>query len=379
MMSELSNSMDDTMREVLDTMDDTEEVSEDQATVDKHPRGEDGKFVEKEEKGNGPKIGGSAENEDTDSPEEPEVSQAASDSEVVEGTGGLEPERETETPAELINPPSTWTAQAKAQWKELPGWAKAEVHKREMDGVRGYQQLAEKASFADRMNEIISPYKATITAEGATPEQTVQGMLNTAYQLRQPDPYAKVQLAVDMATKYGFINELVAFLNQNQQNPNQAAFDPQYNALQQEIASLKETLESQQQQSQVSEQNEATSLIQAFVTATTEDGSLRYPYYENVREMMGILLESGQKQTLEEAYDAALWMSDDTRTLLQSQQQSDSGRKRQEEAAERAVKAKKAKTVDIKPTGTHEAETPSKPTGSVEDTMREVMDNIGSR
>lgn len=364
-MSELDDAMEETMRETMDSIsadqptiepvedevEVIEEVEETAAEIEARERDEKGRFV-------------SSKKEEA---EEPEPGTAA--------------EVELEEPfPELVNPPAAWTAQAKANWNELPAWAKSEVLKREAESYRGVQQVTEKAKFGDTVNNIIEPYRAAITAEGSTPEQTIQGMLNTAYLLRGNDPMQKVQMTINLAAQHGYLNELFAHFTQGgQNNQQQPQFSPQNVQLQQEVQRMKQTLEQQQWQQQEAEQNEAISAVQAFATEAGEDGSLAHPYYENVRELMGVLLESGQQQTLQGAYDAALWMSDDTRTLLQSQQQGSSERKRQEAAAERVAKAKKAGTVDIKAKGTHPSATPEQPIGSVEDTMKDLMDSIKSR
>lgn len=375
---ELDESLEDTMREtlsgisedqpVIDEVVDDEPIEE--VTEDGRERDDQGRFVAQKK----------------EEPKEPVAAiQPAPDDAGVEGVEGIAPgdeeipadDAETVAP-ELINPPNTWTAQAKSKWGELPNWAKAEVLKRETESYQGVQKVAEKAAYADRLEDIVSPYKAAITAEGSTPEQTIQGMLNTAYLLRGNDPNQKVMMAVEMASKYGFINELFAHFTQTGQNNQQQAFNPATMQLQQEVDGLKQTLQQQQEQQQSAEQNEAVSAVQAFATEAKEDGSLVHPYYENVRELMGILLESGKQQTLDGAYNAALWMSEDTRGLLQSQQQSEGEQKRQSEAAERATKAKRAKTVAISSSGTHDSGTPNQPTGSVEDTMRETLANMKS-
>lgn len=380
--SELDEAMDETMRETMDSIsaeqptitpveDEVEEIVDEEPTgtvpsPDERERDENGRFISK------PKD---AEPLEAVAEEVEETADADGSAELP-----LETDTEvTETSPELINPPGSWTAQSKARWNEIPEFAKAEVLKREAESFRGVQQVAEKAHFADEINNLIEPYRATITAEGSTPEQTIQGMLNTAYLLRSNDPMQKVQMTINLAAQHGYLNELFAHFTQGGQNGQQPQFNPQHTLLEQEVQTLKQALEQQQQQQMKTEQSEAISAIQSFSTEANEDGSLAHPYYENVRELMGVLIESGQQQTLEGAYNAALWMSDDTRTLLQGQQQGDSERKRQEAAAERAAKAKKAGTVNIKAKGTHASATPDKPIGSVEDTMKETLENMKAR
>ena len=367
--------IDDSMQEIykeinapeaeITPVEDEQEIEE-KVDDEKHPRGEDGKFVAKEE--------------DTTDVDVDETSvDDTQPEESVEETAEVSSETE-EIPQELVNPPASWTAPSKAKWGNLPVWARQEVFKRENEAQKGVSMVQERATYGDRMSQVVQPYMATINASGSTPEQTVQSMLNTAYQLQTGTPQSKAQLTLNLAQQYGYLNELVASITQDGQNVQQQGQLNQVIApLQQQVQQLQQTIQQQQTQSQQAAQSEAEQDVQRFSEDVDETGQLRHPYFENVRDLMASLIESGQAADFEEAYDRAIWSSPETRELVQAQQVSSQQTQSQVEAKERADKARKAQRVNVETKGTHDSGQPQTPTGTVDDTMQEVLEQIKAR
>lgn len=285
------------------------------------------------------------------------------------------PETEPETPQidpEIVNAPSSWTAEAKSKYAELPEWAKREVHKRETDMSNGAKQQNQRAAFGDRINQIVSPYMPIIRQEGGTPESVVETMLNVAYTLRQGSLPEKLGLIQNVARQYGFYDQLVANFaqgvdqqQQGQQN-NQAFYDPR-------VDELERRFQAQQSAQQAQTEQEAIQAVQGFIAATNEDGSLKHPYFDNVKDHMAALYESGLYDDLEAAYDAAVWANPETKQLLLAQQAKEEADRVQAEAKERSRKAREADKLNTRESGSHTPRQSEKPTGSVEDTMREIM------
>ena len=48
--------------------------------------------------------------------------------------------------------------------------------------------------------------------------------------------------------------------------------------------------------------------VESFVKAVDENGNSVHPHFEDVKSVMGQLLSSGIAQTIEDAYDKAVWM-----------------------------------------------------------------------
>jgi len=87
---------------------------------------------------------------------------------------------------------------------------------------------------------------------------------------------------------------------------------------------------------------------------------------------MAAMIEANPSLGLEDAYNNALWASDETRPFVEQQTSS------QSQAKAHTEKAKKASQANVRKKSSHAAEQPE-PTGSVEDTMAETMRKIKSR
>ena len=283
------------------------------------------------------------------------------------------------SPPEHANAPPSWTAEARSMWKEVPPRIRAEVYKREQDSARGVDQMREKATFGERMDKLLAPYRPIIAAEGSTPEGAVEGLMNTAYLLRQGQVHQKVELAIQMAQQYGFLPQLVEFINTKGQNVQQRGqIDQVLAPLQQQIGQLESRLKAKEDAERQSQESSLSQEVDGFINASEPDGTLKHPYFWNVRDMMVAMLNAGAAGNYEEAYDLAVRSHPETRPIVEAEQERQRLTKTQAETKARAEKAKKAQTVNIRKTGTHGA-TGSKPTGSIDDTLRETLNSIRGR
>lgn len=266
-------------------------------------------------------------------------------------------------------PPSTWRPAAKDKWKDADPVIKEEALKRENDMMKGLAQHAEKSKAYDEVASVVQPYEALIRSKGVSSTQVIQSMLNTYYQLETATPENKKQLIGQLAQNYGVDLGLETGNNENQA----------YTALEQRFQSLQQKIDQQQYDAQNRAQDTAASEIQAFATAVDENGQLKYPYFENLREEMTIRIKSASRElSLEEAYNDASWSNPETRALMQTKQSAEEEAKRQEAIKAKVAQAKKADKVNLGNKGSHEHKQ-SKPTGSVEDTLKETLATIKER
>lgn len=280
-----------------------------------------------------------------------------------------EPEApEEESPAadeSLKRPPTTFRAQAKADWEKVPESVKADIHKREKDAMEGLRQYREKAEFGDRLNTAIQPYQAFLNSKGIQPEKAVEDALNLGYSLSTASPQQKGMILKQIAQQYGA--DLSVLTQEDDAKPN---------PLEQEVQQLRQMFETQQRQGQEQTLQTAQRQIEQFASAVDDQGKLKYPYFDNVQPRMVALLQSGAASTLEEAYESAIWADPDTRTVLMSEQAKREAAKRQEEAKKRAAKAEKANAVNLDKKGKHESE--QQPTGTIDDTLKNELQRLRS-
>lgn len=285
--------------------------------------------------------------------------------EVPIGQKPEEGEEESEVDPALVNPPSGWRPAAKAKWNDIDPDIKAEIKKREQDSLNGVQAMKSKVEQSDKLMEVMKPYEALIRSQGGTPETVVAQMLNSAYILNEGSVANKVHMTVELAQHHGYFNELRGALlgNQLQQAP-QGLTPEQVNQM------------VEQRLQQEREQQTSTSLeaqVAEFESAANEDGTLKYPYFSNVRGLMASIFESSDGNiTLEDAYKRAIWADPDIQPLLLKQQGL------QDQTTAHADRARRANETNISRRASHEVKQP-KPTGSIDDTLEETLRMIEER
>jgi len=219
---------------------------------------------------------------------------------VADQTGGAEStqgavpaaeastETKTET-AQAIQPPASWSTEAKAEWSNLTPKAQSIIAAREAEVHKGFTRLDEDRQLGKSMRDTLSPYMATINALGATPVQAVQSLLNADHVLRNGAPAQKTQLLAQLAHQFGVdLSPLAA---------NAPPPDATIHALQQQVHELTAFISGQQRNAQQSVQQSLVSEIDAFKADK--------PHFDTLRSVMATLMESGQANSLQDAYDQA--------------------------------------------------------------------------
>lgn len=233
-----------------------------------------------------------------------------------------------------VSPPNSWAAQAKAKWAELPPEIQAEVTRREVETHKEITRQDEERQMGKSIKEVVTPYMPMITADGSTPQIAIKSLLNTAYLLRTANPQVKGRMILDMARQFG------ADLSQESQQ--QPKIDPQLQAIQSELAQLKN-----ERQSEVSlreQQDNAT--IQSAISVFSSDPN--HPHYEQVKAHMASLLKGGMttganySEHLKDAYEQAVWAQRDIRSTLIDQQKADVEAKLMADKKAKAEAARKA-------------------------------------
>lgn len=252
-------------------------------------------------------------------------------------------------------PPATWSAGAKAIYASLPEVARKEIAKREQDYARGIQQYAEKAKVADSFMREAQPYEAMLRNEGSNPVAALSSFLQQAYMLRTATPQERGRLIMETAKKFGA--DLSPYLGQQAEQPGGQTQDlSQVQALVQQLVAphLQKIQQwensqatAQQREAQQMEQ-EISSQITAFQSATNEDGSPKHLYFENVRPLMSAFFANGQAKDLEQAYDMACFANPEVRAALIADQHRTADAQRLEEAKRKTGQARSA---SFNPTG----------------------------
>lgn len=233
-------------------------------------------------------------------------------------------EREPTTESKSVLAPATWSATAKSKWAALPPEIQAEVAKRESDIHREFTRQDGERNFGRTIAKTIEPYTDIIRTAGVDPSTAIASLFNTAKIFQTGTPEIKLQALRNIAQEY---NIPLDDLN------NETYVDPAVAELHQRINRMEFE---RQQQSRMSSQSSLINEINAFAA---EPG---HEHFEELRPMIGAMLQSGQAQTLQEAYEAAKWARPDLRSNLLAASQREAEEKRLAQVKAKAESARKA-------------------------------------
>lgn len=259
--------------------------------------------------------------------------------------------------------PKSWAKEKHELWSKLPLDAQEYYETREKQMLDGLEQYKEHSAFGKQMREVIAPYKAFITAQGADEPKAVQFLLNAHYRLSTANPQERAQYFTHLAKSYGI--DLAGL------KPEDAAAvaDPHVKALQDQVNNLATSLTAREQQTL----NEARGKVQKDVEAFASDP--KHQYFDECSEDIVALIQAGH--TLEAAYEKAVYANPVTRAKELARLQADSEKALREKSKTEAEAARKAAGTNVRSRDTRRA--PTEPKGSMEDTMRATLKEIRGR
>jgi hypothetical protein len=309
------------------------------------PRGEDGKFVAKA----------------------PETGQTL----PVD-----QPEAASPEAPELIRPPASWSAAAKAAFSTLPLLIQEEAVKRERDVDHGLQQRANELKKYEPIDQVLAPYRDKFALAGVRPEQAIQQLL-AAQDALEKDP---ISALLYLARNYGVHPQ--QFVQSLGQAPVQPTLPPELQHLVQEVTTLKQSLSQREQSEAQAREAALTSQIEQF------RADPKHLYFENVSEDMALLLQNGRATDLADAYDKACWSNPEVRTLILADQaraaQEEAGERAKAEQAQATQRAKEARKAAGSVTGSRGQGAPIAsngvdPNASIVDDVRRAFEDVSGR
>jgi hypothetical protein len=200
----------------------------------------------------------------------------------------------------------------------------AEAERRESDFHKGVESFKTHAQKARQYEQVVAPYAQNFQQLGLDAPTAIQKLLEADHKLRHSSPQEKAQYLAHLANQYGVSLGQV----QNPQNN-----DPQMQYLVNELQQLRQTQQMWQNSIQQQEQAKANHEL-------TEFASGGKTHFEAVRNDMADLLETGKAQSLEQAYEMAIWMRPDVRQTLIEQQRIEA--QKNYEQQQRSARAKTA-------------------------------------
>jgi hypothetical protein len=271
------------------------------------------------------------------------------------------PEEEAQNDAK--QPPSSWRANVREHFATLAPEVQDEILRREADFHKGIEQYRVDADYGRSLKQVLAPYQQDFAALGVDESRAVGTLLGYERTLRLGSPEQKLEIFQSMARSYGVPVE--ALLSDDGEVQQAAMLNAQLtsrlNQLEQQLHGF-----TSQQQSQVQAQ------VSDTITKFASDPANKW--FNDVKEDMGRLLQSNMATDLKDAYEKACNMRPDIRAAIAAQQQREADEKRQKEAAQRMVQAKKAASVNVRQSGPKPMS--SNAPRTIDQTLAETFDRI---
>lgn len=249
-------------------------------------------------------------------------------------------------PAGEIKAPASWSKEDKEAFYSLPDEAQRVIARREHERERHFtqrnQEIAERGKQFDALDKVLSPIRPRLEQHGVS-EADYVGRLMRADAMLQRNPAEAIK-----ALAQGAGVDLQQLVGGQQAD---GYTDPTVDAIRRENAEMKQRLQSLEgawggfSQRQAQEQQSALmGQIEAFASATDDSGNPKHPHFDQVREDMALFLGNGRAESLDQAYDMAVYANPQIRTAIQEDHAA-------REAAKRKAEAEKKKQAAASVTG----------------------------
>ena len=217
--------------------------------------------------------------------------------------------------------PSSWKKDYEEDWGKLDPRIQDYIQQREADYAKGVSTYKNQWDNAAPILEAIKPFEPVLQQNGLNPAQWIQNLGNAHQTLVYGSPEQKLAMFQQLANDYGVNLGAVT---------GQTGYDPQFSSLAQELNQIKNQWSQFQAQQESMEQAQLRNEIDSFKTDK--------PYFEEVREAMAGLLQSGMANDLQEAYDKAIRLNDDVFQRVQAEQAQKSEAAQREKVAQAKAK-----------------------------------------
>ena len=269
-------------------------------------------------------------------------------------TEELEASEEFQEEKPAVKPrPSSWKKDYEEHWGKLDPQLQDYIQQREADYAKGVSTYKNQWDMAAPIMESIRQFQPLLQQYGVAPQQWITQLGNAHAQLVTGTPEQKMAVFQQLANDYGVNLGAIG---------GQSSYDPQFSSLAQELNQIKSQWGQFQQQQELMEQTQLRNEIDSFKADK--------PYFEEVREVMAGLLQSGMADDLQSAYDKAIRLNDDVFSKLQSEQSAKAEAARQEKIAQAKAKALSPKSTS--PTGN--TASGGKSASSIRDSIMAALD-----
>ena len=226
-----------------------------------------------------------------------------------------------DTKIEVKPRPSSWKKDYEEDWGKLDPRLQDYIQQREADYAKGVSTYKNQWESVAPIVESMRQFEPLMRQYNINPQQWINSLGQAHVTLANGTPEQKIQMFAQLANDYGV--NLGALTGQS-------GYDPQFSSLAQELNQIKNQWSSFQAQQEQMEQTQLRSEIDSFKADK--------PYFEEVRETMAGLLQSGMADDLQSAYDKAIRLNDDVFQKVQAEQAQKSEAVQREKVAQAKAK-----------------------------------------
>lgn len=249
---------------------------------------------------------------------------------------------------EWMDAPKSYTKEYQENFKTLsPDWRKYLIE-REKQVERGFSDLGNKANAYNWVNDAFSSRQERLAKNGINQVQDYFNILMQIDDALTTDPQKTIQALAD---SYG-----VNFSDNN------SSLD----SLRGELRDVQQALALQQAYLKEQQTKQANLAFNEFVNAKDEQGNLKHPYLNEVRQDMINLIKGGVSQTLDDAYNKAIYLNEAVRNKIISE-------KSQAELNSKVAEAGKAKAAGFNPSSKTEPEEREK---SIQELLEDAFNKV---
>lgn len=252
--------------------------------------------------------------------------------------------KEPEVPA--IQPPVSWSAEAKEVWAALPPAAQEYVAKREREAHEQISRQGQELSQLQPLRQTVEQNADVFQRNNVSPDQGIALLLNAERRLAQ-DPYAAI---AEIAQSYGV--DLGAYSANQQPGTVEHALRQQIISLEQRLNETSSRIEQREALEAQTQQKTVMSEIEKFATGKSDWAELEEDILAELIGMganidAGILPDMSAQDRLAKAYERAQRNNPQVWEKKQAEIRKAEDEKRVAEAQKRAEDAKRSKVVNI--------------------------------
>lgn len=260
--------------------------------------------------------------------------------------------------------PSSWRKEAMAVWEQIPEVARSEIMKREEDILRGLGEAKHATDFSQAYIAAHQQFLPVLQHYGVDPIAHSQQLMAVHYGLSMGTPAQKVEIFRSLLQNFG-INP--SMLGEDTEALDPPAADPRVDHLTQRLHNVESHSAAMSQHVQTQLRQSYESQLKAFAADTA------HPHFYDVADDIARLIENGEANSLQDAYDKAVWLNPQSRQKLQ---QAEFAKTRAAET-KRAEEARKAASANLR--SSVKSAVSSAPHGSMEETLARTLATIKSR